>query len=78
MAQHEPIEGYVTLAREARDADPRFWIAAGVGGLAAVWLTVKLIKIVARAAGFLTTAATLVGIVLYIRERLTEQDESQD
>lgn len=76
--QQEPLDGYVTLAREARDADPRFWIAAGVGGLAAVWLTVKLVKLVARAAGFITTAATLLGIVLYIRERLTEQDEPED
>lgn len=76
--QQDPLEGYGTLAREARHADPRLWIAAGAGGLAAIWLAVKVIKLIARAAGFITTAATVVGIILYIRERLNEPGDASE
>ncbi len=75
--QEEQLDDYVALAREARDADPRFWIALGVGGLAAIWLLVKIVKLVARAAGFITTAATLIGIAMYIREKLSEGYETE-
>ncbi|MCA9831604.1 MAG: hypothetical protein R3B97_14930 [Dehalococcoidia bacterium] len=76
--QEEQPNDYIAIARQARDADPRIWIAAGVGGLAAVWLVVKLVRLLARAAGFITTAATLVGVALYIRDRLGERDGPED
>jgi len=76
--EEEQHDDFIAMARQARDADPRMWIAAGVGGLAAVWLVVKLIRLLARAAGFITTAATLVGVALYIRDRFSERDEPED
>lgn len=73
--QEERLDDYAAMARQVRDADPRFWIALGVGGLASIWVLVKVVRLVARAAGFITTAATLIGVAMYLRERFGASGE---
>lgn len=62
---------------DEREEDALTIAAIVLGGFAALWLATRLVRFAFRVAGPVSTAMTVLGAVMWLREQLRERDEER-
>ena len=65
------------FSQRAKEADPLMVVGAGIGGVVALWLLLKLLPVLIKTAGAVSTLITVAGLIMYVREQMAKTaDES--